>query len=185
MEGIRRGAAPGTDWHRPRQNRRTRPREGVWSSGRVGDMAKIYRAMLIDGEFPQVGGEPQKSLGVRVGDGANDDIPCDAEGSVHPNTGGMSVAPEVDHLPMHRVPKELRRRFPERFPDAVGPDRYACWWMGEGKFESGPVVVLLVLRPDPKRPTQHGFVEPDRKMPVAQYQGALAATIASWRRWEG
>jgi hypothetical protein len=148
-------------------------------------MAKIYRAMLIDGEFPQLGGEPQKSLGVRVGGGANDDIPCDAEGNVHPNTGGMSVAPEVHHLPMHRVPRELRRRFPERFPDATGSNRYACWWMGEGRFESSPVADLLVLRPDPKRPTQHGFVEPDRKMSVAQYQGALAATRTSWRRWEG
>ena len=97
----------------------------------------------------------------------------------------MSVAPAVDHLPMHRVPRELRRRFPDRFPGATGSNRYACWWMGEGKFESSPVAELLVLRPDPRRPTQHGFVEPDQKMLIAQYQSALAATRASWRRWEG
>jgi hypothetical protein len=30
-------------------------------------MAKIYRAVLIDGELPQLGGEPQKSLGAWVG----------------------------------------------------------------------------------------------------------------------
>jgi hypothetical protein len=56
--------------------------------------------------------------------------------------------------------------------------------MGEGDFVAAPLATDLVLRPDPKRPTEHGFVEPDRDMAVAEYEAAVAATREQWSRWE-
>ena len=52
--------------------------------------------------------------------------------------------------------------------------------MGSGPFEAGPVAASLMLRPDNKEPCTHGVVEPDNRMALAEYQGALAATRDSW-----
>jgi hypothetical protein len=56
--------------------------------------------------------------------------------------------------------------------------------MGEGDFVAGPVADGLALRPDPDRPHEHGFVEPEREMPVGDYEAAIAATRGLWSRWE-
>jgi hypothetical protein len=56
--------------------------------------------------------------------------------------------------------------------------------MGDGSFLAGRVAARLVLRPDPDRPAEHGFVEPDRKMSLAEYEAALGATRDQWQRWE-
>ena len=146
-------------------------------------MPKIYRAMLIDGDKPQVA-SGAKALGVRAGSGPNTDIGVDAEGNVHPATGGMSVSPSLDLLPMHRVPRRLKKKYPDRFPGATASDRFWCWWMGDGPFEAGRVAAKLVLRPDPEMPKEHGFVEPDKKMSLSDYEAALAATRDQWQRWE-
>jgi hypothetical protein len=139
--------------------------------------------MLIQGEFPQVAPD-KKALGVLIGPSPQDDLDADDQGNVHPGAGGMSVAPTVDLLPMHRVPRRLRTKYPDRFPKAVGSDRYQCWWMGDGPFVAGRVAARLVLRPDPVRPKEHGFVEPDQTMNWSEYEAALAATRDQWRRWE-
>jgi hypothetical protein len=56
-------------------------------------MPKIYRTMLADGGKPKVG-SASKLLGVRFAPNPRADIPVDEHGNVHPETGGMSVAPE-------------------------------------------------------------------------------------------
>lgn len=38
----------------------------------------------------------------------------------------------------------------------------------------------LAYRPDPKRPTRHGMVEPAVSMAAGSYQDALAATSLAW-----
>jgi hypothetical protein len=146
-------------------------------------MPKIFRAMLIDGEKPKVA-QDKKSLGVLVGPGPDDDIDKDSDGNVHPSSGGMSVSPSLDLLPMHRVPRRLSKKYSDRFGEATGSNRFWLWLMGDGQFEAGRVAAALLFRPDPDMPTKHGYVEPDRKMLVAEYAAALAATRDQWQRWE-
>ena len=135
----------------------------------------------MDGEHPEVG-RGAKLLGVRCGMGESDDLPVNGD-EVEPGTGGMSVAPSLDALPSHRLPRRLKTKYPDRFSDAAGSDRLHCWSMGEGEFLAGPVASDLVLRLDPERPNQHGFVEPDKKMLLTDYEKAIAATRELWIRW--
>jgi hypothetical protein len=134
-------------------------------------MALIYRSMLADGDKPQIG-PSAKTLGARV----PDDIAPDANGKVHPHTGGMSVVSAWCLLPVHRVPRRLK----DKFPRAAGSNALCCWRPGEGPFTAGPIGDRLVFRPDPDKPTRHGFVEPAEAMELAAYQAALAATQDQW-----
>jgi hypothetical protein len=146
-------------------------------------MPLIWKGMKIDGERPQVG-HGATLLGVRVGPGVNDDINPDEDGFVRPGQGGMSVSPSVDALPSHRLPCRLRLAYPARFPDADGPNNLFCWSMGNGAFAEDQVAAHLRLRLDPDNPEKHGFVEPDDKMMLADYEAALAATRDQWQKWE-
>lgn len=139
--------------------------------------------MKSDGDKPKVG-RGAILLGVRVGPAENDDINPDAEGWVYPGQGGMSVSPSVDALPPHRLPRRLRDAYPERFPDASGPNGMHCWSMGMGAFAEEQLTERLRLRLDPDDPKCHGFVEPDGKMKTADYEAALGATQDIWQRWE-
>jgi hypothetical protein len=49
--------------------------------------------------------------------------------------------------------------------------------MGTGPFVAEPVAAGLQLRPDSET---HGTVEPDRPMPLPEYQAALASTREQW-----
>jgi hypothetical protein len=102
------------------------------------------------------------------------DVTPDANGQVEPLRGGMSVAPTLENLPPHRIPRRLRVR---GVTIARGSDRLSVWSHGSGPFEAGPVADGLVLRPDS---IAHGLVEPARPMSVAELQGHLGATAASW-----
>jgi hypothetical protein len=146
-------------------------------------MPLIWRAMRIDGDGPEIG-RGASLLGVRVGAGENDDINPDGDGCVQPGQGGMSVSPSVNTLPGHRLPRRLKEAYPDRFPEATASNRVHCWWLGEGGFDAGRVGDHLDLRPDPDNPAGHGFVEPDDRMKVEDYEAALAATRGEWRRWE-
>ena len=93
------------------------------------------------------------------------DIPLRDDGTVEPDTGGMSVSPPpVTNLPLHRRPGE---------------------YGGRGK---DPVFVLdtdklptdLQYRQDPKAPHKHGFKEPSRRMSFEEYQESIHATRALW-----
>ena len=131
-------------------------------------MPLIFRAMTVDGGRPRVG-PSARMLGVRV----PDDISPDATGVVRPGTGGMSVAPAWRDLPAHRIPARLRHLA----PDARGKNEDACWRMGQGPFQAGPLSPDLHLLPD--RPG-HGVVEPARSMGLDEFQRALAATRDEW-----
>jgi hypothetical protein len=131
--------------------------------------------MLADGVRPQVG-PSALALGVRVQPDPKADIAVDAEGMVEPRTGGMSVAPAWRLLPVHRIPRRLRTKFPR----AAGKNETALWRMGEGPFVEGPLADRLLFRPDPQQPDRHGFVEPMASMPIGDYQVALAATRDQW-----
>jgi hypothetical protein len=56
--------------------------------------------------------------------------------------------------------------------------------MGEGAFVPERVADRLCLRIDPDDPERHGFVEPDAKMKIEDYEAALSATSDQWHRWE-
>jgi hypothetical protein len=93
----------------------------------------------------------------------------------------MSVAPDPARLPVHRLPRRLK----DKFRGASGSNQDAVWHMGQREFLVSHLAENLVLRPDPSKPTEHGFVEPAGRMPCADYQATLAATRALWSRWEG
>jgi hypothetical protein len=105
------------------------------------------------------------------------DIAIGAEGMVEPRTGGMSVAPAWWLLPLHRIPRRLRQKFPR----AAGKNEVFLWRTGDGLFTEGRFADGLLLRPDPEKPHRHGFVEPADRMSVGDYQAALAAARDQWR----
>ena len=66
----------------------------------------LYRAMADDSGMPLI---DSFHLGVRTS-GPRVDIVVDATGTVHPNTGGMSVTPDDPMgLPRHRKTEESAR----------------------------------------------------------------------------
>src|SRR6516164_4279167 len=75
---------------------RSRPAFSRWK------MPLVYRAMLADGDRPQVG-QTALSLGVRVPPDENADVAVSADGMAEPRSGGMSVAPAWRMLPVHRI----------------------------------------------------------------------------------
>ena len=138
-------------------------------------MALVYRAMLAGDGRPQLG-STALTLGVRVPPDEYADIPVSADGLVEPRTGGMSVAPAWRLLPVHRIPRRLRAKFPR----AAGKNALFLWHLGEGPFAEGPLADRLLFRPDPANPNRHGLVEPAARMPAGEYQAALAATQDQW-----
>lgn len=137
-------------------------------------MPKIYRVMRDADGKPTVGDGPT-DLGVRV----PADIQPNTTGKVVPDTGGMSVAPTLADLPIHRLPKRLQTLV----PDARGVDTNVVWRMGKGGFVADPIADGLQLRLDPNR-ARHGFVEPASPVALEEYRAALAATRDAWVRDE-
>jgi hypothetical protein len=145
-------------------------------------MPLIFRSMLRHGDKPRVGAE-NNMLGVRVAPHPRADIAVNADGTVSPATGkGMSVAPSLEALA--KKPFLVSRRLRGRFPAARGIDDLVTWKLGEGAFEAGAVAPGLTLCPDGRPNPEHGVVEPDSRMPVEDYQQALAATRESWQDGE-
>jgi hypothetical protein len=142
-------------------------------------MPTIWRGMMADGDKPKIAPGSAQGLGVRACD-----LPVGENGQVQPGTGGMSVADRPESLPLHRVPRRLQKKYPERFPDARASDNYHCWHMGEGAFVSAQITETLNVRPDPKNPETHGFVEPGRTMLFTLFEQLLADTQPMWHRWE-
>ena len=117
---------------------------------------------------PTVGDDAQ-SLGVRV----LGDIVPDKSGAVHPGPHGMSVAPSLRALPLHRIPKRLR----PIVPAARGSDHLHIWTIGTEAFASGPACTGLHLTVDNDH---HGTVGPDAAIALAGFRAALAATQHGW-----
>ena len=136
-------------------------------------MPTVFRGMLSapDG-MPELG-TSGCSLGVRL-DGPLRDISLTENGTVGPHAGGMSVAPSLAKLPMHRIPKRLRHRFAE----ARGSSSCAVYRFGDGGFVSERLAHKLQLR---VTSASHGLVEPEGVMPLNEYLEALARTRDLWR----
>src|SRR4051794_25652502 len=116
----------------------------------------LYRSMIEDRDGRPLVVGTARGLGPRPGE-----IGCDEDGIVEPEAGGISVAlDDPAHLVPHRRPEEF---------GGTGSD--PLWVMDEADL--GP---LLECRRDPKRPTEHGFLEPVRPMQLEEYELALAET---------
>lgn len=124
--------------------------------------------MIADGDKPKVG-NVAKVLGVRP----NYDIEVSPSGSVWPNTGGLSVAPNWRHLPPFLIP----RRLGVKAAEARGSNQLKCFRLGAFAFSEVTITPSLLLRPD--SPT-HGTIEPSREMSIGEYQTALADTRDLW-----
>lgn len=132
-------------------------------------MAGVYRSMIAEDGRPVVG-NGAKMLGVR-NDGY--DIPFDADENVRPRTGGLSVVSNWHNLPLFLIPRRLQ----PQIKDARGSNQLACFRLGDFPFQDGQINDVLAMRPDSPH---HGTIQPNRKMPLPEYQDALAATRSSW-----
>ncbi len=70
------------------------------------------------------------------------------------------------NLPRHRRPPEC---------GGTGKDPVWC-------IDAAELGQQLRFRPGPANPGGHGFVEPAERMTLDEYQEAIAATRAAWRR---
>jgi hypothetical protein len=122
-----------------------------------------FRAMRQDLDGYPLLGRSGRTLGVRV-DGKYRDLPVAEDGTVAPDTGGMSVALEKSgNLPKHRLPRSLG---------------------GEGRdpvFRMFAAVLpeTLLLRPD-RYP--HAYLEPRTLCPLPNFESALNATRSHWSK---
>ena len=123
----------------------------------------LYRGML---ETPD--GEPAISPSARtLGARPHVDIPVDPSDSVHPGTGGMSVAPDTpSNLPRHRRP-----------PEHGGTGKDPLWSIQERELGAHLRYVADAV-PVPR----HGVIEPSMPMTFTAYQQALAGTARYWVR---
>lgn len=149
-------------------------------------MPLVYRVMKTDGNAPLVG-ESFACLGVRPGK----DIQNDAQSTVEPNTGGLSVDESFSSINKMVLPKSLRNEVRQKYGNKVpkeildfvdsasGPTSACIWKIGDGPFSNcmhfaNGLSLRLVSY-------THGFVEPQSVMPIADYQQHLAATRPDWR----
>src|SRR4051812_13363208 len=94
-----------------------------WHGCRGKLVPRIYRSMRADDGMPAIG-RSAVCLGVRI----PEDIQPDQSGQVQPGTGGMSVAPALRDLPIHRIPRRLQAIA----PGAKGSESLRVWRMGDG-----------------------------------------------------
>jgi hypothetical protein len=136
-------------------------------------MAQVYRSMVVQDDRPKIGSNSNE-LGVRVAPHRTPDVTPDPSGRVFASVDqGLSVAPSIDAMYDHLIPKRLRARFPR----ATGRDSMRVWTMGSGPFESSPMtddLRLAVTGPN------HGVIAPGRDMLVEDFQAVLASTRENW-----
>ena len=123
----------------------------------------LYRGMqeTPDGE-PAIG-PSARTLGARP----HVDIPVDPSGSVHPGTGGISVAPDTpSNLPRHRRP-----------PEYGGTGKDPLW-----SIQASDLGAHLRYVADAVPAPIHGVIEPSISMTFAAYQQELVETAPYWVR---
>jgi hypothetical protein len=110
--------------------------------------------------FPQLG-QSARELGVRP----YKDIPIDAQGYVHPQTGGMSVTvDDVMYLPAHRRPSD----FNGTRKDPI--------------FSINKEQLPKTLKARQQGSLHHHLIEPSDTCTFFQYDFALCLTRLSWVR---
>lgn len=114
--------------------------------------SSVVRGMTDNVGTPKVG-PSARTLGTRP----NADIQVDINGMVHPNQGGISVAPSPEFLPNHRKP-----------PSFGGTGKDPVWEIDISDLGDD-------LKYIPDSPS-HGTIQPSRTMPFTEYQDALAKT---------
>jgi len=130
-------------------------------------MPRVFRVMRKEPDsLPTIG---DRHLGVRPGI----DVDVDAQNNVQVNGKGMSVAPNWRDINHKRIPGRLR----PILPGAMGSNSKFCFRYGDGPFVQGALASGLTLEPD--SPT-HGNVAPAQVVPLATYQGDIAATRSDW-----
>jgi hypothetical protein len=135
-------------------NRESEPSVVGTVAGRI-----VYRAMREDVAGGPIVGPTARTLGVRP----DVDIPVIA-GFVHPNTGGMSVAPDR--------PENLH---PLRRPRVYGGSgKDPVWWIATDQLGGD-------LQYRQNSPT-HGLIEPVRAMALGDFQKAIENTKRAWGR---
>lgn len=125
----------------------------------------MFRGMQPDADgLPRVGSDSRR-LGVRV----PHDMRPDAAGSVHPGTGGMSVAPDsMWNVPNHRRPRGMLR-------GSTGPAADRIYAIDSPDVRSHS---LDVRQTSPL----HALIEPSVQMALAAYEAALVSTRPFWRQ---
>jgi len=124
-------------------------------------MSKLFRAMKCDENNLPLLGQSASKLGVRP----NKDIPIDAQGYVHPQTGGMSVTvDDVMCLPPHRRP-----------PDFNGTGKDPVFSINK---EQLPRTLTARQQGSP----HHYLIEPSDTCIFAQYEAHLFSTRPNWVR---
>ena len=134
-------------------------------------MPQIYRSMKEDNGKPLTG-QGSSTLGIRPGT----DITVQPDGTVQPDTGGMSVAPSLGALKKFLIPRRLSSVLLEA-EGATGKNELHVWKMGTGTFADAPLAPKLALRVDDP---EHGLVEPDAVMSLSDYETALQNTRHAW-----
>ena len=121
----------------------------------------MFRAMKRDSDGYPLVGRSSRTLGVRV-EGPFPDIPVAEDGSVAPETGGMSVAlAHATNLPKHRLPRLLG---------------------GEGRdpvFRMSAELLAETLRVRSDH-YPHALVGPHRRISLPEFEVALGATRSYW-----
>lgn len=125
----------------------------------------LFRGMEPDPNGGPAPGASARTLGARPGVDPGD-IPVGDDGTVEPNTGGMSVNESPRGAP------------PYRRPSGFGGTGKGINMFCISDCDLGPG---LRYTPDPDQPG-HGFVEPSSKMPFKDYQSLLQGTQPNW--WE-
>jgi hypothetical protein len=134
---------------------------GDHAKSALADEGSMFRAMKAEPDgLPKVG-RSSRELGIRI-DGPIRDLSVGEDGTVEPETGGMSVALDAaQNLPKPRLPKSL---------GAEGRDPVFS-------MRRGAVPETLTLRVD-RYP--HTLVEPIRRCLLAEFEADLASTRSFW-----
>jgi hypothetical protein len=124
----------------------------------------LYRTMRADADgFPLVGRE-FSMLGVRIAGGPPDIRVLD-DGTVKPESGGMSV-----FINPRKMPKSLR---PRTLSDKPGESPYPCFSIEESSLAQG-----LTFRKDKEF---HGLIEPRTQCKLEDYEAEILTTRMKWK----
>ncbi len=126
---------------------------------------RYVRRMTSEADgWPRIA-DSARGLGIRV----PTDIEPDERGVVAPGTGGLSIASgSMWNLPHHRRPRRLAR-------GSAGPDGDRVYAIDETTIHEP-----LAVKPDPRAPQIHSFIEPAHPILSDAYTSRIRATRTSW-----